>query len=327
MKKYLILLLALISFNISAKVGTLSGGVAHGMPEWFKESFLEIIEDIDEAAGENKHVMIFLHLNDCPYCAKMVEDLDANQEFVSQHFDSIAINIKGDREVAINEMESLTERELATRLGVQYTPTIIFLDNENNMVGRTNGYRTPQRMQMMFDFIRTKAYNNSNFANYVASLKTTNNYQFIKNDIFSNITDLSKSNKPVAVVFEDDSCFACEYFHNTTLQNKEILAELDKYQIVRLNAKSTDEIITPSGNKMSIKDFVKDLELTYRPGVVLFNKGEEIKRIDGFLYSFHFATMLRFVADGHYSEMSFGDYLGFRTNELLQQGIDIHISQ
>jgi hypothetical protein len=33
------------------------------------------------------------------------------------------------------------------------------------------------------------------------------------------------------------------------------------------------------------------------------------------------------VADGHYSEMSFGDYLGFRTNELLQQGIDIHISQ
>jgi thioredoxin-related protein len=327
MQKYLTLLLVIISFNISAKVSSVMGGVAHEMPGWFKESFLEIEEDIAEANDENKHLMIFLHLNDCPYCAKMVEDLDANKDFVNKHFDAIALNIKGDREVAINEMETLTERELATRLGVQYTPTVIFLDKENNMVGRTNGYRKPERMQMMFDFIRNKNYQKSNFTNYVANLKTTNNYQFIANNLFKNINDLSKITKPLAIVFEDNSCFACEYFHTTTLKNKDILAELDKYQIVRLDAKSNQEIITPNGEKMKITDFVKELELTYRPGVVLFNKGQEIKRIDGFLYTFHFATMLRFVADGHYEDMSFGDYLAFRTNELTTQGVDVHIAQ
>ncbi len=312
---------------LTNKVGTVTGGIPHDMPSWFKDSFLEFADDVAEASEENKHVIIFLHLNNCPYCALMAEDFDANKAFITKHFDTIAINIKGDREIALNDMESFTERELAQMLGVQYTPTILFLNTENTIVARANGYRTPQRMQMMFDFVRNKAYTSSTFVEYAENLKTDFNYSFIQNKRFQPIKDLSGITGPLAVVFEDDACFGCEYFHTTTLANADVNAELDKYTIVRLNAKSDEMITTPSGKQMSMKAFANDLALTYRPGVVLFDDGKEQSRIDGFLYTYHFATMLRYVANGNYKAMTFSDYLGARREELTSRGIDINLAK
>lgn len=325
MKKYIILLL--LSMSVFADTGKVTGGVDKPMPSWFKESFLEIADDIEEASESNKHVMIFLHLDGCPYCAKMVEDFEQNKEFIKQYFDTIAINIRGDKEVAINSMETLTEKEFATRLGVQYTPTIIFLDKENNIVGRTNGYRNPDRMQMMFDYIKDNKYTSLSFAQYVENATSSEKYQLESNNLFTETCDLSTEGKPFAVIFEDDSCSACEYFHNTTLKNKDILTELHKYRVVRFDAKSSEKMTTPSGIKMSKKDFAKELDMTYRPGIVLFDKGEEVARVDGFLYTFHLATILRFVADKHYETMSFNKYLAQRTAELTSQGIDVDISK
>ena len=63
------LLSALLLLNVapapgadSAQRGTIVGGVAHEVPGWFKESFLEIAEDVDEAAEENRHVLLFFQL-------------------------------------------------------------------------------------------------------------------------------------------------------------------------------------------------------------------------------------------------------------------------
>ena len=43
--------------------GQLTGGKMSEHPDWFKESFLDIAEDVDEAAAEGRHVMLFLHLS------------------------------------------------------------------------------------------------------------------------------------------------------------------------------------------------------------------------------------------------------------------------
>lgn len=323
MKQYLILLLAISSISF-AKV---TGGVEHQMPNWFKDGFLEITEDIAEAQKESKHVMLFFHMNYCPYCDRMVKDLIRNKFFVNKYFDVIAINTKGDKEIAINELEVLSEKEFANKLDVQYTPTIVFLNKDNKIVARGNGYRGQKRFRLMLDFVRNKNYVTNNFTNYYAALNGESVYDFKDNKNFQNITDFSKIQKPLAIIFEDKFCSACDYFHNITLNNELVKKQFDKYRIVRLDAKSNKIIITPSKKKQSVKDFVADLQITYRPAVVLFDKKIEIKRIDGFLYTWHFSEMLRFVADGFYKKFeNFGKYLDFRQQELSGQGIDINIA-
>ena len=49
-----------------------SAAMPHEAPSWFKESFLEIAEDVDEASEANKHVLLFFQLNACPYCDRML---------------------------------------------------------------------------------------------------------------------------------------------------------------------------------------------------------------------------------------------------------------
>ena len=332
MSKYLLSLIFFVfSFfslhTVADEIGKVTGGIPHEMPSWFKSSFLEFEDDVLEADEESKHVMIFFHLNNCPYCATMVDDFDANKDFITTHFDTIAINIKGNKEVALSEEQIVSETELADILEIEYTPTMLFLDSNNTIVARANGYRTPERMQIMFDFVRNKQYNNMSFVEYAQNFISSFNYKFISNDLFQPVTDLSVIKSPLAIIFEDDRCFACEYFHHTTLNNPEVLAEFKKYNIVRLNAKSNDSIITPVGKKMSIKQFANELAITYRPGVVLFDNNKEEERIDGFLYTYHFATILRYIANKYYLDMPFREFSKLRREELLNQGIDINLTK
>ena len=64
-----------LSLNANAaSKGKVTGGSMHEAPEWFKESFLDMSDDIDEAKDNNKHVMLFMDLNGCPYCTRMLKE-------------------------------------------------------------------------------------------------------------------------------------------------------------------------------------------------------------------------------------------------------------
>jgi thioredoxin-related protein len=96
--------------------------------------------------------------------------------------------------------------------------------------------------------------------------------------------------------------------------------------VVRFDADSTRAIIDNKGNRTTPKEWVQKLKLTYRPGIVLFNEGNEITRIDGFLYPFHFKEALRYVGGDFYKRIAtYSDYLAYRQTQLLEQGIDINI--
>jgi hypothetical protein len=97
----------------TATRGSITGGVAHQAPDWFKESFLEIADDVDDATDAGKHVLLFFQLNDCPYCDRMLEEgfeSEPLRSYIQQHFDSIAINVRGDRDIAFNEEISVSEK-------------------------------------------------------------------------------------------------------------------------------------------------------------------------------------------------------------------------
>lgn len=331
MGKVLGLVLGLVLSGGSFATGKVTGGVMSQHPEWFKESFLDIAEDVEEAAEEGKHVILFMHLNGCPYCNKMSEENfkhSVDSEFIQQHFDVIAINIKGDREVAFNEEITLTEKALADLVKVNYTPTTVFLNQENQVVLKLNGYRSVEKFGHALRYVQEKKYTEMKLADYVEQQQVPSRYPLYAHPLFAELTDLSGIDTPLAILFEDNGCDACDALHEGHLKNPAITQLLEKMTVVRLDANSTAAITDVAGNPTTPKAYAKQLGLTYRPGIVLFDRGTEIRRIDGLLYSFHFEEVLRYVAERHYEQYpaDFYQYLGERTKALLKAGINIDLS-
>ena len=133
---------------------------------------------------------------------------------MQQHFDSIEINVKGDREIAFSETVSLTEQELAGFLKIRGTPTLLLLNNDNKIVLRLSGYRSVEALQQAFNFVVQKAYLNTTFTEFKRQNMNYARYQFIEDPLIETVNNFSAIKRPVALLFEDDDCNECARFHN-----------------------------------------------------------------------------------------------------------------
>jgi thioredoxin-related protein len=312
------------------KRGEITGGVAHAPPGWFKESFLEIAEDVDEATEAGKHVLLFFQLNGCPYCDRMLTEAfetDPLMSYIQENFDVIAINVRGDRDIAFNEETSTTEKELSEMLKVRATPGIIFLSAENKPVVRVDGYRSPERFRHILSYVVEKAYETQTLSAYLEQHLDEEVYSLRPNPLFKELSDLSAVSGPLAVIFEDSSCHDCAEFHERTLADPAVIEELKPFTIVRLDAASTDPIIDVDGNKTSPRAWVNKLEMNYRPGVLLFADGKLLRRYDSLLFRHHFKEGFRWISSGSYKREDYPTYSERRTEELLESGVDIDLGR
>jgi len=320
------------SYANTVESGKIIGGKVSELPEWFKDSFLDIAEDVEEAKDENKHLMLYMHLTGCPYCYKMVEEgfkNNANTQIIKDNFDVVAINIRGNKEVALNEDLTMTEEEVRNHYKVNFTPTIVFLDQNNKLAYKVNGYRSVENFKHILNFVKSRAYQHSTLADFIWKQKRTKHYRFKDHSSFQSITDLSaKRDKPLLVLFEDQYCVMCNRLHNGHLKNPEILKELDLFDVVRFDAESDQAIIDVEGNKTTPSAFARKLRLNYRPGIVMFDQGVEVMRIDALLFSYHFAGHLRYIGERHYKQYpdSVFDYLRVYRQKILDAGHDIDLS-
>ncbi|MDH5778396.1 MAG: thioredoxin fold domain-containing protein, partial [Gammaproteobacteria bacterium] len=128
----------------------------HEKPQWFKQSFLDIKEDIEEANANGKRLLLYFYQDGCPYCAKLLQD-NFGQRKISKkaqnYFDVIAINMWGDREVTWIDGNLSTEKDISARMRVMFTPTMLFLDEKGGVALRVNGYYAPDKFEAALDFV------------------------------------------------------------------------------------------------------------------------------------------------------------------------------
>jgi len=328
-----LLVMSVLSQAKAIEPGKIVGGKVSTLPEWFKDSFLDIAEDVEEAKDENKHLMLYMHLTGCPYCYKMIEEgfkNNINTQIIKDNFDVVAINIRGNKEVTLNEELTMTENEVRNHYKVNFTPTIVFLDQNNKLVYKVNGYRSVENFKHILNFVKNRAYQNTTLAEFIHQQKRIKHYQFKEHNSFQSITDLSiKRDKPLLVLFEDRYCGLCNQLHSGHLQNPDILKLLDLFDIVRFDAESDRSIIDIDGDKTTPNQYVKKLGLNYRPGIVMFDQGVEVMRIDALLYTYHFAGHLRYIGERHYEQYpdSVFDYLRVYRQKILDAGQDIDLSK
>jgi len=303
-------------------------------PAWFKTSFLDLDDDIDEATEDGKRVMLFFFQDGCPYCKKMLEVNFSQREIVDKtkkYFDVIAINIWGDKEVVIGG-KTYTEKQFSMALKVQYTPTLMFFNEKKKVVHRANGYYGPKKFTAMIDYVGQKLEKKLSYQAYLEKQpkQKSSGHLHKEDDNVKTPHDLSKAlekGKHLLVMFEQKNCASCDELHLDVLKRKASKEQLKRFNVCVVDMFSNKEITLPDGSKKRIRDWVKDIDVKYSPSMVYFNdKGKEVFRSDAYLRSFHIQSVMDYVASGAYKkESNFQRYIDERAEHLREQGATINL--
>ncbi|SNS37371.1 thioredoxin family protein [Antarctobacter heliothermus] len=100
---------------------------------WMRDTFKDLREDLAEANAEDKRLVLFFEQRGCIYCKKMHEEVfsDAEvSEFIDNNYFVVQLNLHGDIEVTDFDGEVLTEKDMARKWRVLFTPNIVFLPEE-----------------------------------------------------------------------------------------------------------------------------------------------------------------------------------------------------
>ncbi len=147
---------------------------------WFMQTFLNLRDDLAEARNAGKRFVVFWEQKGCPYCKQMHTVNFARPEindYVREHFSVLQLNLRGARGVTDFDGQTLTERQLALKYDVHFTPTIQFfpetVGNTSRRAGaeleiaRMPGYFKPFHFMAMFEFVNGKLYERTSFQRYL----------------------------------------------------------------------------------------------------------------------------------------------------------------
>lgn len=319
----------------AGKQGAYYGAKQTEYPSWFKESFLNLKEDIAEAKSKNKRVMILFTQDNCPYCYALVERNMAQKDvetYLRKNFDVIAINMWGDREVVALDGKAMSEKQFAASLKVQYTPSLMFFDEAGKTVLRLDGYIQPARFKTALEFVAQGKEKEISYRDYAAANQPpASGGELIHETFFKrppfNLTRKGGKAKPIAVFFEQRDCPSCAELHAKVLPDKEMRDIIAKFDAIQLNMWSDTPVITPQGKATTAREWAKALDIKYAPSIVLFNeKGQEVIRSEAFFKVFHTQGIFTYVSSGAYvKEPSLQRYLTAKAEHMREQGKDVDI--
>lgn len=304
-------------------------------PAWFKNSFLDIREDVAEAAAANKRVMLYFYQDGCPYCAKLLRDNFAQKTIVDKtrkYLDVIAINMWGDREVTGFDGKEMTEKQFAGQLRVMFTPTILMLDENGKVALRINGYYHPGKFEAALDYVGTRQEKNVSFSEYLRKHAPVKASGKLHDEPFFlpppyDLRQLLAGDKPLLVLFEQEQCPPCDEYHRDIYQRKETREQLDRFHIVRLDMWADTPLVDTGGKRTTARDYARRLDVKYAPTMVFFDRqGKEVFRTEAYLKAFHTQSVLDYVASGAYrTQPNFQRYIAARADRLEARGVHVDL--
>ena len=307
-------------------------------PAWFKNSFLDIREDVQEASDAGRRVMLYFYQDGCPYCKKLLEDNFGQADIsrlTQRYFDVIAINMWGDREVVDLQGRDTTEKAFSVDLRVMFTPTLLLLDERGEVVLRINGYFPPHRFRAALEYVGTHQESQGGFREFLARLDPEPASDRLHREPgylqppYRLAERLRTSAKPLLVLFEQRRCAACDELHQDILRRPESRDLLRAFQVVLLDMWSKEPLQTPDGRELSASQWARELNILYAPSQVFFDThGREVFRSEAYLKAFHIQSVLDYVASGAYrSQPEFQRYIEARADALRSKGIEVNLME
>lgn len=284
-------------------------------PEWFKLSFLDLREDLNEARAAGKAgLIVYFGQKYCAYCRQFLEkDLvkEDIRTYLQKHFDIIGIDIHGQNTVIDLDGESIDEHRFATREQTNFTPSLIFYDLEGEEALRLRGYYPPYRFRAALEYVADVHYRHEEFREYLARADVP--LVFEPGDLSQEsffmpgpyMLDRSHihAERPLLVMFEQGNCHACDVLHTGPLQEPEIRRRIGNLEVVQLSYWDDTPVVTPAGVRTTARKWAESMRLFYTPTLIFFDTdGTEIIRVDSVVQFYRLQNILDYILEGGYRD-------------------------
>ena len=282
-------------------------------PDWFKLSFLDLADDLDEAVAAGKQgLMLYLGQKYCPYCKKFLHGnlgMADIRAYTRKHFDVIGIDIHGQRSLTDLDGKEWTERSFAVAQGINFTPTLVFYTADRREALRLTGYYPPYKFRAALEYVAGGHYRKEDFRTYLARAGVPLKFgagELDHEDFFSAPPyALDRSHwpapRPLVVFFEQGDCHACDILHSELLSRPDIRARLAHMETVQLGMQADTPVITPDGRRTTARQWADELGLFYTPTLIFYdNNGAEILRLDSVVQFYRLRGVLDYVLSGAY---------------------------
>lgn len=138
----------------------------------FGSSIIDIDKITQKAKLENKHIVVFFHMEYCPYCIKF-NDKTLNDKKIKGKLqkDYIFVDINIDKEdtIIFKDFKG-TQNQFSKSLNVSFFPTVLFVDSSKNIIYKLKGYKEAKTFNQVLDYITSKSYLKSDFNSYLFDL-------------------------------------------------------------------------------------------------------------------------------------------------------------
>lgn len=307
------------------------------IPPWFVDTFLDFRDDAAAAAKEGRRVLVYFGQDGCPYCRLLMETTFAETriaEKARRGFLPIALNLWGDREITWFDGRRMTEKELGRALKVQFTPTLLFLDEQARPIARMNGYFPAARLEAALDWAAGKLEKRVPFAEHLqavagepASPTLHGEPFYLKPPLDLRAALAAGAGRPLVAIVERPNCASCDELHREGLRRPEVAALLPKLLVAQVDTSRANAMIAPDGTATDTRAWARRLGLPYAPGLVFFDAaGAEVFRVEAYLRPFHLASALDYVASGAYrGEPSFQRFIQARAERMRVQGRSVDL--
>jgi thioredoxin-related protein len=288
-------------------------------PDWFKKSFLDLPDDLDEAVARGKRgLIVYFGQKRCAYCKMLLEvnfGLSDITAYTRQHFDVVPIDIWSTEEVTTLDGAVLTQREFSLQEQTNFTPSLIFYDAAGKEALRLRGYYPPYQFRAALEYVADAHYRRESFPDYLARGEDSTHFEpgdLNEEDFFippPHNLDRSRlpGQRPLVVFFEQGRCHACDVLHGQPLQEPAINKLIRGFDNVQLDIHSDAPVITPSGKRTTAKNWARELGLFYTPSLLFFDEwGKEIIRVDSVVRFYRLRKVINYITSrGYLSEPSY----------------------
>ncbi|CAN0597793.1 unnamed protein product [Ectocarpus sp. 12 AP-2014] len=128
MKRVLAVLIAFM-VGFAAPAETIGDDGLH-KTDWMRDTFKDLREDLDEANAEGKRLLIMFEQRGCIYCTKMHKEVFPDPDVtkaIEDNYFVVQVNLHGDTEVTDFDGETLSEKDMARKWGILFTPSMLFM--------------------------------------------------------------------------------------------------------------------------------------------------------------------------------------------------------
>jgi len=290
------------------------------LPDWFSLSFLDLQDSLDDALKEGKKgIIVYFGRKDCAYCKSLLEvnwGDPAIVKFTQKNFNVIAIDVRGDRRVTDFNGTSWSEKNFASLKHTNFTPSLLFYNAKGQLALKLPGYRPKYQFRAALEYVADAHYKKEPFRQYLNRAEAALSFgseELNEHDSFISppynldrrrSAVKSKSNvKPLVVFFEHPRCHACDILHGDTLNQPQVIKQLNELDVVQLNTMADTPVVTPAGREMTSREWAEDLNITFAPSLIFFDEsGKEVLRVESVIRLYRLNNVLRYIIGKKYND-------------------------